>query len=390
MSIIGENQSGWERARAAQVTGRQQSRRSSYAARHVAARYTKAERGSRSGNQNPSNRNQIDPRSYDSPEYQNDISARRYEVAAWLQDIGTLEETTMPDMLRDGSQTSGWSQAVAAEAGKVLTEQEQLEETEETEETEEEKQSQIWDSDQEAEDELAGLKAMLEALKERKTNASQAVKKRLPYRYQRVSSAIRGAKNVLQATTALTSANTNLAQVKRKGASGKYSEREISIATTHARKMVRTARTKLRHLKAENMQENDGDRVKNDTSQKMGIVVKRAHSQDKLVKQQKKDQEMLKLTKKIQNMETKYRNKHRRKENWDLMEADMEYLRRQIEYLRNREDREEVQNQIETATEAQAIETPEAGTPAADTNMFTSSEQSVILEQKAAVETMQQ
>lgn len=89
-------------------------------------------------------------------------------------------------------------------------------------------------------------------------------------------------------------------------------------------------------------------------------------------------------------METKYRNKHRRKENWDLMEADMEYLRRQIEYLRNREDREEVQNQIETSTEAQAIETPEAGAPAADTNMFTSSEQSVILEQKAAVETMQQ
>ena len=392
MSIIGENHSGWECARAGQAAGRQQSRRSSYAARHAAARYTKAEKGSRSGNQNPSNRNQIDPRSYDSPEYQNDISARRYEVASWLQDMGTLEETTMPDMLRDGSQTSGWSQAVAAEAGEVLTEQEQLEETEETEE---EKQSQIWDPDQEAEDELAGLKAMLEALKERKTNASQAVKKRLPYRYQRVSSAIRGAKNVLQATTALTSANTNLAQVKRQGASGKYSEREISIATTHARKMVRTARTKLRHLKAENMQENDGDRVKNDTSQKMGIVVKRAHSQDKLVKQQKKDQEMLKLAKKIQNMETKYRNKHRRKENWDLMEADMEYLRRQIEYLRNREDREEVQNQIETSTEAQAIETPEAGTPAADTpaadtNMFTSSEQSVILEQKAAVETMQQ
>lgn len=389
MSIIGESHAGWEHARASRVAVRQQSQRASYNARHAAAKYAKSAGVSHPMNQNTSNRNPIDPRSYASPEYQNDISARRYEMASWLQDMGTLEDTTIPDMTGSGSQIAGCNQALASEAEKVLTEQEQLEETEETEKGKEE-QSQIWDPDQKAEDELAGLKAMLEALKTRKNNATQAAKKRLPYRYQRVSSAIRGAKNVLQATTALTTANTSLSQVKRQAASGKYSEREISIATTHARKMVRTARTKLRHLKAENMQENDGDRVKNDTSQKMGIVVKKAHSQDKLVKQQKKDKEMLKLAKKIQNMETKYRNKHRRKENWDLMEADMEYLRRQIEYLRNQEDREEVQNQIETATEAQSVENPAAETAVTDTNMFTSSEQSVILEQKAAVETMQQ
>ncbi|MDE6566749.1 MAG: hypothetical protein K2K70_03320 [Lachnospiraceae bacterium] len=381
MSIIGGNHSGWEHARVSHVTGRQQSQRSSYATRNAAARYTKAAGASHPMSQTSSNRGGIDPRSYASPEYQNDISARRYEMASWLQDMGTLEDTTMADVAAEGAnQATGWNQAVASEAEKVLTEQEQLEETEE----EKEEKSQIWDPDQKAEDELAGLKAMLEALKTRKNNASQAVKKRLPYRYQRVSSAIRGAKNILQATTALTSATTSLAQVKRQAASGKYSEKEISIATTHARKMVRTARTKLRHLKAENMQENDGDRVKNDASQKMGIVVKKAHSQDKLVKQQKKDREMLKLAKKIQNMETKFRNKHRRKENWDLMEADMEYLRRQIEYLKNREDQEEVQNQIDTTTETQTIETPTA-----DTNMFTSSEQSVILEQEAAVDAMQ-
>lgn len=389
MSIIGGNHSGWEHARASHVTGRQQSQRSSYTARYAAAKYTKAAGASHPMNQNPANRNQIDPRSYASPEYQNDISARRYEMASWLQDMGTLEDTTMPDMTGDANQTTGWNQAVASEAEKVMTGQEQLKETEETEEEKEEK-SQIWDQDQKAEDELAGLKAMLEALKTRKNNASQAVKKRLPYRYQRISSAIRGAKNILQATTALTSATTSLAQVRRQAASGKYSEKEISIATTHARKMVRTARTKLRHLKAENLQENDGDRVKNDASQKMGIVVKKAHSQDKLVKQQKKDREMLKLAKKIQNMETKFRNKHRRKENWDLMEADMEYLRRQIEYLKNREDQEEVQNQIETATEAQSVGTPVSETATTDTNMFTSSEQSVILEQGAAVDAMQQ
>lgn len=379
MSIIGGT--GWEHARASHVTGRQQSQKSAYTARYAAARYTKAAGTKHPMNQNPSNRSGIDPRSYASPEYQNDVSARRYEVASWLQDMGTLEDTTMADVTGDANQTTG-NQAVAAEAEKVLTEQEQLEETEELKE---EKESQIWDPDQKAEDELAGLKAMLDALKTRKSNASQAAKKRLPYRYQKVSSAIRGAKNILQATSALTSATTSLAQVRRQAASGKYSEKEISIATTHARKMVRTARTKLRHLKAENMQENDGDRIKNDASQKMGITVKKAHSQNKLVKQQKKEREMLKLTKKIQNLESKFKNKHRRKENWDLMEADMEYLRRQIEYLKNREDQEEVQNQIETSTETTVAETETTGT-----NMFTSSEQSVILEQEAVVDAMQQ
>lgn len=385
MSIIGGT--GWEHASANHVTGRQQSQRSSYTARYAAARYTKVAGAKHPMNQNPSNRSGIDPRSYASPEYQNDISARRYEMASWLQDMGTLEDTTMAGVTGEADQTTGWNQAVAAETEKVLTEQEQLEETEELEE---EKESQIWDPDQKAEDELAGLKAMLEALKTRKNNATQAAKKRLPYRYQRISSAIRGAKNILQATTALTSATTSLAQVRRQAASGKYSEKEISIATTHARKMVRTARTKLRHLKAENLQENDGDRVKNDASQKMGIAVKKAHSQNKLVKQQKKEREMLKLARKIQNVETKFKNKHRRKENWDLMEADMEYLRRQIEYLKNREDQEEVQNQIEAATEAQSVGTPVSETATTDTNMFTSGEQSAILEQEAVVDAMQQ
>lgn len=389
MSIIEGNHPGWGSGRASHVAGRQQSQRSSYTARYAAARYTKAAGANHPMNQNPSNRNQIDPRSYASPEYQNDISARRYEMASWLQDMGTLEDTTMAGVTGDSDQSTGWNQAVASEAEKVLTGQEQLKETEETEEEKEEK-SQISDSDQKAEDELAGLKAMLDALKTKKNNATQAAKKKLPYRYQRISSAIRGAKNIMQATTALTSATTSLAQVRRQAASGKYSEKEVSIAATHARKMVRTARTKLRHLKAENMKENDGDRVKNDAGQKMGIVVKKAHSQNKLAKQQKKNREMQKLTKKIQNIEMKFRNKHRRKENWDLMEADMEYLRRQIEYLKNREDQEEVQNQIENTTEAQSAGTPVSETATTDTNMFTSSEQSVILEQKAAVDAMQQ
>lgn len=380
MRRIEEHRSAWGDARTGHTAGQRQNRTSTYAAaRRATACYAKAA-GNRPADQKTPAGNRMDPRAYTSPEYQNDITARRYEMASWLQDMGTIEDTSMPDMAGDGSQTATWNQTAATEAEKVLTEQEQLEEAAETEE-EQKKQEQVWVPDQEAEDELAGLKAMLDALKKNKTNAAQA-KKRLPYRYQRISSAIRCAKNILQATTALTSAKSSLSQVRRQAASGKYSESEVSIATTHARKMVRTARTKLRHLKAENTQKNEGVRAKNDASQKMGITVKKSQHQEKMIKQQKKDREMLKLVKKIQNTETKFRNKHRRKENWDLMEADMEYLRRQIEYLKNQEKQENMEDRMDTATQAQSTETQ-----ATDTNMFTAGEQSVILEQEAVVET---
>lgn len=388
MRRIEENRSAWEHARANHTTSRQR-KTAAYAAKNVAARYTKASGKNSSSSQNTSDRSRINPRSYASPEYQNDISARSYEVASWLQEMGetgaagmqgSSDATSNPEQSTPGA---GWNWRPVGNGmdfEQSATGEMDLEELEE----EQEKASQLIDPDEEqkkAETELERLKKMLETMKQKKEDAKKS-KKKLPYRYQQVSTAIRGAKNIMQASNALTKATSSLTQVRRQASSGKYSEKEISIASTHARKMVRTARKKLRNLKAEFLQKNDGVRCKNDTSQKMGIVVKRSEERKKLETMQEKDRELMKLTREIQAAEVKYKNRHRRKENWELMEADMEYLRRRIAYLKNQENERETQDRIEASTEA--VQTGEI--TADGTNMFTSAEQSVILEQEAVVD----
>ncbi len=391
MRRIEENRSVWDSARANHTTGKQ---RRGKTARYAAARYSQIKGKTNPAGQNPPNRNGIDPRSYLSPEYQNDVSARRYEVASWLQDMGTLEDTSMADVVDTAGTAAGGSQGTdqirnsVSDGAEVLLEQDpdEIDELEEVKKLEEEILKTSEESeDEKAESELERLKKMLDSLKQKKVEATKS-KKRLNYRYQQVSTAIRGAKTVMQASNALTKATSGLAQVKRQASSGKYSEREISVAATHARKMVRTARRKLRNLKAEIWQENDGDRLKNDTSQKMGIVVKRTDAQKKLEVQQEKDRELLKLAKEIRMTEKKYKNRHRRKENWELMEADMEYLRRRIAYLRNQEEEQETENRIDAAMETQNMTNEIATDGTNGTNMFTSEEQSVILEQEAVVE----
>lgn len=381
MRRIEENRSAWEHARTNHAAGRQRK-----TAAYAADRYTKAAGKKRSSIPNTPDRYRVNPRSYTSPEYQNDISARCYEVASWLQEMGetdasgmagTQGQTGTPDVSGRGWRPAG----EGMDSEPIVMEDADLEQLEE----EEKKAAQLTDPEEEekkTETELERLKKMLETMKQKKEDAKKS-KKKLPYRYQQVSTAIRSAKNVMQASNALTKATASLTQVKRQASSGKYSEKEISIASTHARKMVRTARKKLRNLKSELLQKNDGIRCKNDTSQKMGIVVKRSDERQKMEKMQEKDRELLKLSREIQAAEIKYKNRHRRRENWELMEADMEYLRRRIAYLKNQEDERESQDRIEASTEtAQSGEITADGT----NNMFTSTEQSVILEQEAVVD----
>lgn len=387
MRRIEENRSAWEHARANHTTNRQRSRTSASSAKNIAAKYTKASSRNRTSSQRTTDPNRINPRSYASPEYQNDISARRYEVAYWLQEMEETGNSGMPDNTDKtevpGQGANGWNWRPVGDGMDFGQSEPDEIDTEELEE-EQEKVSQFINPDEEekkAETELERLKKMLETMKQKKADAKNS-KKKLPYRYQQVSAAIRGAKNIMQASNALTKATSSLTQVKRQASSGKYSEKEISIASTHARKMVRTARKKLRNIKAEFLQKNDGVRCKNDASQKMGIVVKRSEEHQKLETMQEKDRELMKLTREIQAAEVKYKNRHRRKENWELMEADMEYLRRRIAYLKNQEDERETEARIEASTEA--VQTGEIAPDG--TNMFTSVEQSVILEQEAVVD----
>lgn len=301
------------------------------------------------------------------PAYQNDVSARHYEIASWLQEMGTLGETSTSD-------TTGTDATQSAQDG--LLSEEALA-AEEAVVDEEEETKWPWELDDEVskkETELERLQKMLERWKEKRAEQKSSARKPLRYKYSRVSSAIRGAKTMMQASNALVKANSSLSQLRRQAASGNYNESEVAMAQTHARKMVRTARMKLRNIKAESNQKNNNTLAKDHANAKMNTAVKRVRAQKKLDVMQQKDREMLKLQKLIQRKEAMFKNKHRRKENWDLMEADMEYLRRRIEYLKN-------QNENSSTTE-----NPAFAISANETEVFTSADQSGILEGAAAMD----
>ena len=163
------------------------------------------------------------------------------------------------------------------------------------------KENKSWFSDKDIEEMgrlLESIKRARELNKARNDKKNQP-KKALRYQFKRVSTTISQAKSVSQAGNAVQKAKTSYVSLKRKAASGKYDQQEISMAVTHARKMVRIAKTKLAHIKEE------------ETADKVGL-------QDEI------------------SIEARERRKkeHRKDEDLDLLKADMDYLKAQLKYIR--------------------------------------------------------
>ena len=157
---------------------------------------------------------------------------------------------------------------------------------------------------------------LLERLKESRQNSkstnTKTTKQPVNYSFRKVSAAIARAKNVNQASNALTSANSALSALRRKSASGQYNDDELQIAINHAKKMVRVARKKVQNIRRESQMESDDKgtvhRKQNETGQK--IVRRRKKADEK-------------------------EDAHRRHEGQNLMSADMEYLQKMIRLLKN-------------------------------------------------------
>lgn len=180
------------------------------------------------------------------------------------------------------------------------------------------------------------LERLLEQMKEsRKTssNSKNQTKKVLNYNYRRISSAISRAKNVNQANNALTSANSNLNSLRRKAVSGKYKNSDLQIAMTHAKKMVRVARKKVSNIKYEDQIDERDNEIETDKERRnrQNLVV----SKGNIIKRKEKQEKELRLLKKVLRQQRNQRkNAHRRGEEHDLINADMEYLRKKIELIR--------------------------------------------------------
>lgn len=181
----------------------------------------------------------------------------------------------------------------------------------------------------EAEEVLKSLQRMLERMKEMRKKWQEQKKKnrgKLSYNYHRVSSSISAAKTSAQASNALTTATSNLSSLRRKAASGKYEDREIQLALQHAYKMVRAARKKVNNMKSESMQKKKNDSVELQVKQEGRNV-------HRVPQKQKVDAEIARLQKELKAHEKQSKNRHRRQEDMELFQADMQYLKRRINLL---------------------------------------------------------
>lgn len=173
------------------------------------------------------------------------------------------------------------------------------------------------------EDKLKRLQEKKDAQKEE----TEKKKKALNYSYKKVSASVMRAKTISQASNALTSANSNLSALKRKASSGKYDTEELDIALKHARKMVRAAKKKVAHLKFEQGQEQDSEKLVGEEKKKVVKVINKENKTEE-------NQRIFELEKQLENMKKSAKNGNRKDENLDLMNADMDYLKRKIEIMK--------------------------------------------------------
>ncbi len=230
------------------------------------------------------------------------------------------------------------SESVAAKAGKTAKAQQTQAVAESGAETDEEDdKSENTDTQGYSESDIEYMERLLESMRKSRENISKNktnTKKTLTYNYRKVSGAIMRAKTRIQAGNALTSAKSELSSLKRKAGSGQYKDEELQIAINHANKMIRTARRKMSHLKLEEMQKKSDNDTVHSREQKNENIKRQEHVQNSTAIKADMDQQVLQLKKRLKQITKAEQNGHRRSENYDLLQADMEYLKRKIDLLR--------------------------------------------------------
>ena len=157
---------------------------------------------------------------------------------------------------------------------------------------------------------------------------SSGTKKKLNYNYKEVSN------QLLRAKKPQGAAKSRLATLQRYAATGEYDSKEISAAVAHARRMVECAQLKVRHLKQEEIENRKyKSENKSEVTQKKGEIKRRAANKERELKEKIAIEEIQNVQKeKAKRIEIRQkRNSHRRQEQSKISEADMKYIKDQME-----------------------------------------------------------
>lgn len=163
---------------------------------------------------------------------------------------------------------------------------------------------------------------------------TKTAKKQLNYNHREISGQLVRAKKAQSAATVLTRAKGKLAVLQRAAGTGQYDSRELANAIAHARRMVRCAQLKVRNLKEEEQEQKAHSREDGaKKQQKQGEIKRRVAQKERQLKQKitlEESQEVLKEKRKRNEMIQK-RRMHRNQEQGKINEADMKYIKGQME-----------------------------------------------------------
>lgn len=252
---------------------------------------------------------------YSSCANQQEKTKENTTVSAGIDLSFSKEGKTLQKMVRE---TGVWKEIAQQEQEQINVEEEKVDVKD--------------DQENQAEALIKSLEEKLQRLQEKKKikkEATNTKKKALRYSYKKVSGSVMRAKTLSQASSALTSAISNLNSLKRKSMTGKYDEDEIEIALKHAKKMVRTAKKKMNHLKYEQKQDQSDDAYVGNKKKEMTQSVTTNKQDNEDVQQQ-----IRLLEDQLESVKKQRSKGNRKDENIDIMNSDMEYLRKKIELLK--------------------------------------------------------
>ena len=170
--------------------------------------------------------------------------------------------------------------------------------------------------------------------------SSSKPKKRLNYNYRDISGQLIRAKKSQSAAMVTARAQSKLAVLSRSAASGQYSKKEIANAIAHARRMVRCAQQKTRNLREEEMEQRSHEKETSARDQQRRNEAKRRIAQKERKIECKiaaKEIQENSRNKRRRNEMMKKRLMHRSQERAKMNEADMKYIKGQMD----RDDGEE-------------------------------------------------
>ncbi len=171
-----------------------------------------------------------------------------------------------------------------------------------------------------------------------RTDNKTKTKKQLNYNHKEISGQLLRAKKAQNAANVLTRAKSKLATLQRQAGTGQYDTKEIANALAHARRMVRCAQLKVRNLREEE-QEQKAHKRENGAheQQKQNEVKRRVAQKEREIKSKVTIEEMQEAAreKRKRNEMVQKRRMHRNQEQSRINEADMKYIKGQMENNRD-------------------------------------------------------